>query len=766
MIVDDIFVPGTETSGSVGYVEDFSTDPSPSYAVSPTTDENQNSITPDDKIIGLVERIKRYYSPEEQVRIQKAFEHAFKAHQGQMRKSGEPYIIHPVHAALILAELGLDVESVMAGLLHDILEDTSETFQELDSIMGGDVATLVDGVTRLGKIKFESKEEEQMEDLRKMFVAMAKDIRVIIIKLADRLHNMRTIEFHTLKKQRENALETMEIYAPLAHRLGMQQIKWELEDISLQILDPVGYREIMDYLNEHGDEFGRFLKSTSVKIHNRLENDGIEGVIKYRQKHVYSIYRKMYGQNLTFSEVYDLCAIRVIVRSIENCYHVLGLIHELYTPVPGKFKDYISTPKPNGYQSLHTTVIGSEGIPFEVQIRTDEMNRMAEYGIAAHWKYKGGLKGKQKEEAFAWVRQILESQADSEAEDFIKNIKVDLFSDEIIVFTPKGKTISLPQGATPIDFAYAIHSQVGHRMIGAKVGGRLVSFDYILENGQIVDIITGGDAKGEPKRDWLKIAVTNTARNKIKQWFKKEKREENIERGRSELIREARINLLYDELENEDIVQNILRSLSFPTLDDLCAAIGFGGMTVSRVIGKLKEESLKLARSRGTGEQPLLQKKRKPVADTGVIIEDLDNCMIKFAKCCLPIPGDEIIGFVTRGSGVSIHKKDCPNVKLGLTDMDESGRWLRAEWDMSEKHKYDASLRIVTENKVGTLADVVSVFGNMKINVVELSVRDLDEGYSTIYTTISLTDTEQLEQVMQKLRHTKNVVEVTRKTNG
>ncbi len=717
----------------------------------------------DKDIFEKIEKIKSHHGKEEAQQIEKAFRYALEAHGDQKRRSGEPYIVHPVETAVILDDLGLDVDSIVAGLLHDCIEDTPATFQIIEKEFGESVANLVEGVTKLGKIVYSSKEEEQMEDLRKMFIAMAKDIRVIIIKLADRLHNARTFQYLPPQKQREKSLETMEIYAPLAHRLGMQNVKWELEDLSLKYLDPVGYAEITGYLDERKVAFNKFLETVQSSILQRLEQAGISCRIKARLKHVYSLYRKMYGQNLTFSEIYDICAVRVIVHDIADCYNVLGLIHDMYRPVPGRFKDYISTPKPNGYQSLHTVVIGREGIPFEVQIRTEDMDQSAEYGIAAHWKYKDGLSGKQKEEAFAWVRQLLESQQDSDAEDFIKNIKVDLFADEVFVFTPKGNVINLPQGAIPIDFAYAIHSAVGNRMTGAKVNGRIVPIDYTLKSGEIVDIITSKTTNG-PKRDWLKMVKTAEARNKIKQWFKKECREENIERGRADLERELRTALLYDDFQSEDVQTAVLKRLNFPSLEELYASIGYGGVMVSRVIIKVKEEVTRLNREKHGITKPVVQKP-KAVGDTGVIVEGLDNCLVKFAKCCTPIPGDSIVGFITRGYGISIHRTDCPNVLGSMKKEEEAGRWIRTEWDYSEKHKYQTGLRIYTQTRVGILADVITVFSNAKVNVNELSARDDTEGHSILYITVTVSGREQLEFLMNRIRRCPGVVDVKRNIN-
>ncbi len=708
-----------------------------------------------------MEQVCSHYPEEERKRIMDAYAFAESAHDGALRKSGEPYIIHPVQTALIIAQMGLDSESVMAGLLHDTIEDTSATYEDIRKRMGESVAEMVDGVTRLGRIKYESKEEEQMEDLRKMFVAMAKDIRVILIKLADRLHNMRTIEFHNIQKQREISLETMEIYAPLAHRLGMTKIENELEDISLKILDPVGYAEIMDYLRGREDELTSFIDETSQNVKGRLDDAGIEAEIKHRVKHIYSIYRKMYGQNLNFSDIYDLCAIRVIVSSIPECYNVLGIIHDMYTPVFGRFKDYISTPKPNGYQSLHTVVIGTKGIPFEVQIRTREMDHSAEYGIAAHWKYKDNLKGKQKEETFAWLRQLIENQQDSEAEDFIKNIKVDLFAEDVYVFTPKGDVITLPQGATPIDFAYAIHSGVGNSMVGAKVNGRIVNIDYQLNSGEVVDIITSKTAGG-PKRDWMKICKTGTARNKIKQWYKKERREENVQHGRQELERELRVNLLWDDYLQDDVRAELLKRMELSSEEDLYAAVGYGGTSVNRVIAKIRE--IQDRKKAETTEETVTIGQRQGT-DSGVSVEGLDNCMIKFAKCCQPLPGDPIVGFVTRGSGVSVHRRECPNYIASIKKGD-GDRWIKTVWNYGERNRFESSLKISAKSRVGALGDVVSVFANMKINVLELNARDNPDGLSNFYVTLEVRDLAQLDALMNRLMNNPSVAAVERRITG
>ena len=702
------------------------------------------------------------FSAPEGERILRALEVAIEAHKTQKRKSGEPFVMHPVASAKILNELGLDADSITAGLLHDCIEDTNLTKADIAGAFGHDVALLVDGVTKLGQIEYSSREEEQMEDLRRMFIAMAKDIRVIIIKLADRLHNIRTIQYQKPVKQSEICLETMEIYAPLAHRLGIHGIKEELEDRSLRILDPIGYEEIQGFLAGKEESFAQFLQVTQGRIEDKLHQAGINAEVKTRLKSVYSIYRKLYGQNLTFDEIYDLCACRIIVHSILDCYNVFGVIHDLYRPVPGRFKDYISTPKPNGYQSLHTVVIGGEGIPFEVQIRTADMDKSAEYGIAAHWKYKGGLKGQQSEDAFAWVRQLLETQQDSDAEDFISNIKVDLFADEVYVFTPKGDVISLPAGATPIDFAYAIHSAVGNRMTGAKVNGRIVPIDYALKSGEIVDIATAKNSSG-PKRDWMQIVRTNSARSKIRQWFKKERKEENVEHGKSSLDRELRVNLIYDSFMQADFLAFILKQLGFQNLEELYSSIGYGGVMVSKVVGRAREELNKRQKAKEQLEVKPIPPKRKAIADTGVIVEGIDNCLVKFAKCCTPVPGDDIIGFVTRGHGVSVHRVDCANVKSSLSRSQEDyNRWITTEWDLSEKHKYLTAVRVTAKNRPGVLSDLVNVLGNMKINVNELSVRDDHDGQNIYYLTITVFDKGQLDLVMQRLRRAGGVSDVSR----
>ena len=721
------------------------------------------------KIDFLIERAQKQNPSVNVEKIREAYECAAKAHEGQKRKNGDPYIIHPVSVAEIIVEMGLDTDSICAGLLHDCMEDTDFQYDQIKEKFGVEVADLVDGVTRLGRLHY-SKEQEQMEDLRKMLIAMAKDIRVILIKLADRLHNMRTIQFMKEEKQRSKALETMEIYAPIAHRLGMQKVKWELEDLSLQRLDPVGYNEIVEGLERQHSEHEEMLNRIKKTISTKLNDSGIHNSISARVKHIYSIYRKMYAQNKSIDEIYDICAVRVIVESVADCYNVLGYVHDLYKPIPGRFKDYISTPKPNGYRSLHTTVIGRSGVPFEVQIRTEEMHKMAEYGIAAHWKYKQGIgtDGKQNsgnnEETYAWIRQLLESQQDTEAEDFIKAIKVDLFSDEVFVFTPRGEVVNLPAGATPIDFAYGIHSAVGNRMIGCKINGRIAPIEYKLQNGDIVEILTSKETKG-PKRDWLKIIKTSEARNKIKQWFKKECREENIAQGKEELDRELRSGLLYSHfMEKPEIQQNVLKKFGYASLEELYAALGYGGITVTKVINKVRDEVIK-ARKQEESQHPLTERKHIK-SDSGVIVEDIGNCKVKFARCCTPVPGDDIIGYITRGYGVSVHRKDCINVKNSSPE--DQDRWVRVSWDENHiqvKERFSTALQVSTTDRMGVMSEVLQVLAANHINVRDFNGKTLSEGYGIINIVIDVTGLSQLEALKKKLQSIKGVIGVARQTS-
>ncbi len=595
--------------------------------------------------------IRRYAPYVDIEKVDEAYHYAEEKHANQKRKDGSPYIIHPLAVAEIVAEIGLDTDAVLGALLHDCIEDTDSSFDDIAKRFGKTVAELVEGVTKLTRVQYSTTEEQQMENLRKMFMAMSKDIRVILIKIADRLHNTRTMQYQTPAKQVSKSMETMEIYAPLAHRLGMQKIKWELEDESLKYLEPEAYQEIMDYLAAHQEQANEFMRGVQSKITTRLSGVGIHGKIYGRIKHVYSIYRKMKSQNKTIDELYDLYAFRIIVDTIPDCYNVLGHIHDLFNLVPGRFKDYISTPKPNMYQSLHTTVIGTDGIPFEVQIRTWEMHQTAEYGVAAHWKYKQGVKKTGDEKDFEWIRRLLENQQDTDAEEYVHSLKVDMFDDEVFVFTPKGKVISLPQGSTPIDFAYAIHSAVGNSMVGAKIAGRIVKFDEPLKNGDIVEILTSKTAKG-PSRDWLKICKSNQARIKIKQWFKKECREDNILHGKASFEAELRrININPNVLNSEELLPTVLKKVCFDSLDDMYAAIGYGGITSQKCVGRIKDELLHATRpAKDPRDTGLNLGKPQTRNESGVIVGgDIGSCMVKFSRCCTPVPGDDIIGFITKG---------------------------------------------------------------------------------------------------------------------
>mgnify|MGYP000907187774 CR=1 FL=1 len=710
----------------------------------------------------MMQAIARYAPSADLEVIQRAYAYADEKHKNQLRKSGEPYIIHPLAVAEIVAEIGLDSDAIAAALLHDCLEDTDASFEEISRLFGETIAELVEGVTKLTRVQYSTMEEQQMENLRKMFMAMSKDIRVILIKIADRLHNTRTLQYQSPAKQISKSMETMEIYAPLAHRLGMQKIKWELEDVSLQYLDPDGYQQIIDYLEKNEKSATSFMNAIQSKITERLASVGIHGSIYGRVKHTYSIYRKMRAQNKTIDELYDLYAFRVIVDNIADCYNVLGHIHDLFSPIPGRFKDYISTPKPNMYQSLHTTVIGSQGIPFEVQIRTWEMHQTAEYGVAAHWKYKQHT-GDGSEKEFEWVRRLLENQQDVDADDYIHSLKVDMFDDEVFVFTPKGKVISLPSGSTAIDFAYAIHSAVGNSMIGAKVNNRIASYDEPLHNGDIVEILTSKSAKG-PSRDWLNICRSNQARIKIKQWFKKEKRDENIIRGKASFESELRrISVDPDILQNDDVRSAVLKRVSFESLDDMYAAIGFGGITAVKAVNRIKDELTKATRAQ---KEPQLQIK-PPAApassNSGVIVEDIGSCMIKFSRCCTPVPGDEIIGFITKGYGVSVHRKDCPNARAAL-DPAQKGRWVKVTWAEAPDVMFSTSLEIEADDRDGLMLDVATILTSLRLRTSEMSARSVGGGTAIVCLRFGVHNLTELENVRTRLRGISGVHNVERGT--
>ena len=696
--------------------------------------------------------------------VNAAFHYAEDKHKNQLRKDGSPYIIHPLAVAEIVAEMGLDTESILASLLHDCIEDTDSSHEEIAKKFGKTVADLVEGVTKLTRVNFQSMEEEQMENLRKMFLAMSKDIRVILIKIADRLHNTRTMQFQSPQKQRSKSLETMEIYAPLAHRLGMQKIKWELEDTSLMYLDPIGYEDISSQLDAREAQDAEMMNAIRQKIEHRLTENGIKFKIYGRLKHIYSIYRKMYTQNKSLDEVYDLYAFRVIVEDIADCYNVLGHIHDLYNLVPGRFKDYISTPKPNGYQSLHTTVIGSEGTPFEVQIRTAQMHHTAEYGIAAHWKYKEGINKTGGEENFEWVRRLLESQQDSEAEDFISNLKFDMFDDEVFVFTPRGEVVSLPSGSTPIDFAYAIHSEVGNHMVGAKINSRIVNYDTVLENGDIVEVVTSKSAKG-PSRDWLNLCKSNQAKVKIRQWYKKERREENVVNGKQSFEDELRRAGITPAVITKDELQPvILKKLSFSSLDDMYAAIGYGGLTAVKAVNRIKEECLRYQKKDVAELQPkdptTIQKPMKQ-STSGVIVEDIDNCMIKFARCCTPVPGDDIVGFITKGFGVSVHRRDCPNAAGAVSPVND-GRWVKVAWAGMQLENFSSSFELDCADRDDLLLDVAMVISASKLKCSELGGRTDGKGGCNISITVEVRDVAELSSIRARLAAVKGVRSIRR----
>ena len=709
----------------------------------------------------LVETVREYNPSADFPQIDKAFRYADTHHNGQLRKDGSPFVTHPLAVAQIIAEeLRLDSESIEAALMHDCIEDTSATYAEIAKEFSPAVADLVEGVSKLTRVQYASKEEEQMENLRKMLMAMAKDIRVILIKLADRTHNMRTMEYQTAEKQRQKSLETMEIYAPIAHRLGMQRIKWELEDLSLKYLDPVGYTEITQSLEKKQREHESFMERVQAQIEERLKEQHVPYLKVYgRMKHPYSIYRKMYAQNKTMDEVLDLFAFRVIVDTVADCYNVLGIIHDLYRPILGRFKDYIGTPKPNMYQSLHTTVIGADGIPFEVQIRTEEMHEIAEYGVAAHWKYKQGISGSAGEHNYEWVRRLLENQENTDAEEFVHTLKVDMFADEVFVFSPRGDVTNLPAGATPIDFAYSIHSAIGNRMTGAKVNGRIAPLDYQLKNGDIVEILTSKNAHG-PSRDWLKIAKSSEARSKIRQWFKKERREENIINGRMSFEAELKhLGIPMSDVLGTDLEAALLKKTSFGSMDEMYAAIGYGGLQLSRMLPKLKEEYTKL---QATEPRPVTVELKRMHSSEGVVVEGIDNCPIKFAKCCSPLPGDEIIGFVTRGFGVSIHKRDCANARESMRHPENIDRWVRAYWDDEARESYKATLDIVCMDRPNLVSDVALALGDMRVPIYSLTARAAEQGRARMSVTVGITNTEHLNSVVARLKKIKDVVSVTR----
>lgn len=723
----------------------------------------------DERYEELKEKIRKYNAGCDFDLLDKAYAMAKKAHDGQLRESGEPYITHPLEVAHILADLEMDCTTIIAGLLHDTVEDTNCSFEDIKEQFGESAAMLVDGVTKLDKIPYTTKEELQAENLRKMFLAMAKDIRVILIKLADREHNINTLKYMPEDKQKEKARETLEIYAPLAHRLGISRIKWELEDSSFRYLHPKEYYDLVEKIAKKRREREEYINSIIEEIRSKTTELGIETQIEGRPKHFYSIYRKMKQQNKTIDQIYDLFAVRVIVNTVKDCYAVLGLVHELYKPMPGRFKDYIAMPKPNMYQSLHTTLIGHDGHPFEVQIRTHEMHRVAEFGIAAHWKYKEGVTGRNElDNKLAWLRQMLEWQKEArDANEFVETVKVDLFADEVFVFTPKGDVINLPIGSTPIDFAYAIHSAIGNKMMGARVNGEIVKLNYQLKNGDIVEILTSSSVHG-PSRDWLNIVKSSQARNKIRQWFKKANREENIQRGREIIEKELKKQgLQYSQLFRNEWVDIVLKKYNFNTVDDMLSAVGYGGIGVNKIIARLKEEYRKtlkaeelaeLERDQAKQDKDPEKRKKKP-PENGVIVKGIENCLVRLSRCCNPVPGDEIIGYVTRGRGVSVHRKDCVNV-TGARE--EKERLIEVQWYTAGNASYKAEITIMANDRTQLLMEVTNTLGEAKIPLKAMNARTTRDQIAIIGLTLEIVDTEQLEKIIKKLRKVDGVFEVTR----
>lgn len=717
-------------------------------------------------------------------KIKKAYDYAHEMHEGQYRKSGEEYISHPVAVAKIVAQLELDTDSVCAALLHDTLEDCKDKTngETIKKLFGEEVSELVDGLTKLVDIHFENREEESVENLRKMFLAMSKDIRVIFIKLADRLHNMRTLSAQPDEKQRSIALETMHVYAPLAHRLGIQKIKGELENLSLKYLDPIGYDEVKNDVEHRYGENRDFLENAQKQISEKLDSEKIKYSMSGRVKSIFSIYKKMYNQGKSFDEIYDFYAIRIIVDTELECYTVLGIIHEMFNLIPGRFKDYISTPKPNLYRSLHTTVIGRHGIPFEVQIRTWEMHTVAEYGVAAHWKYKSGDADKENiAEKLKWIRTLVETEkGDADNDEFLKPLKIDIFEDEIFVFTPKGDVISLQSGATAIDFAFAIHSEVGNRMIGAKVNGMIVPIDTVLQTGQIVEVITSSTPKG-PSKDWLKIVRTSEAKNKIRQWYKREKRTENIAEGKSMIERELKgFGKAYTEQQRDEIISNISARIGMSDPDDFYNSLGYGGMSLSKIVPKLRDEFIRVVMPEGddklsdiSGNMSVTyqdnSKKQPHGINQAVIVDGIDNCQIRFARCCNPLPGDKIIGFVTRGFGISVHKQDCPNAIAGTSDESEKDRWVSVHWSQysinrsNSESGFETILQIYAKNSLTVIAELSNLLNDLKVQVNTLNSKVIKTN-KMLQITINITckNTTHVNTILQRIRKLEDVSDVTR----
>ncbi|MEW9077425.1 RelA/SpoT family protein [Terrisporobacter glycolicus] len=733
----------------------------------------------DKELQEILDKIKQYAPNTDTTLVEKAYYLAKSAHDGVLRKSGEPYIIHPIAVANILVEMQLDIETISAGLLHDVIEDTDYTYDDIKEMFSKEVADLVDGVTKLGQIKYQSKEETQAENLRKMFLAMAKDIRVILIKLADRLHNMRTLKYMPEEKAKYKAKETLEIYGGIAHRLGISKIKWELEDLALRYIDPDGYYDLVDKVSMKRSQREEYISRIVNLLQEKFGEVNIDCEVYGRPKHFYSIYRKMKNKHKTFEEIFDLTAVRIVVDTIKDCYAVLGMVHTLWVPMPGRFKDYIAMPKANMYQSLHTTVIGPEGEPVEIQIRTHEMHNIAEYGIAAHWKYKEGTMSNDEkmEEKLKWLRQMMEWEKDvKDPQEFLDSLKEDVFNSQVYVFTPKGDVIELPAESTPIDFAYRVHSKVGNKCVGAKINGRLVPIDYKLQNGEIVEVITSTNSNG-PSRDWLKIVKTPNARNRIRQFFKKERREENIERGYEILEKEfKRYGIPLKDSSVEKFMEQIAKKFNQPSLEDLIATIGYGGIVASQVVPKVrdfyhKEEKKKEKENRQKENEDLSKynitdkeyKEKRKKSSSGVIVKGLDNILVRFAKCCNPLPGDDIVGYVTKGRGVAIHRADCPNCKLD--DELFQKRLVDVEWNNPKKSKFEGEIKIVATDRKSMLSDVTHMIAIQKLNINGINARKTKEGITHINLLIEVNDISELTNLMKKLKAIPGVDDVFRVRN-
>ncbi len=698
--------------------------------------------------------------------IKKAYEFCVKAHEGQKRWTNEEYYIHPYNVAKIVISLGMDSCSIAAALLHDVVEDTDTTQTDIEKLFGSEVGLLVDGVTKIGRLSFTTKEQQQAESLRKMLIAMGKDIRVIIIKLADRLHNMRTLDAVPEQKQRDKSVETLEIYAPIAHRLGIRPVKEELEDLAIKHLDPIAYADIEELLKIRKPDRERILSDIKMRIEKRLEHDmpGINMAFQGRVKSIHGIYRKMYLQGKNFDEIYDIYAIRVITDTVADCYNILGIMHDMFRPIPNRFKDYISTPKPNMYQSLHTTVISREGLPFEIQIRTFEMHRTAELGIAAHWKYKEGITANDKkmEQRLAWIREILDSQeASGDASELVRSIKVDLSQEDVFAVTPRGDVINLPVGSTVVDFAFAIHSAVGIKMIGAKADGKIVPINHEIKTGEVIEILTSNQPGRGPSRDWMNIAVTNQAKSKIRSWFKKEKRTENIAEGHSSFDRELkRMGIALNDEEYDSLVSETAKRLHFSDNDEFYAAIGYGGILLSKIMPRIREDYGK----RAAAKQPVIPEIPQKVSASpdGVVVDGIDNCLIKLSRCCDPLPGDDIIGFITRGHGVSIHKRDCNNVPKDISTCAEPDRWIQAHWNVAKNNSFASTLQISSLDRDGLIVDIVNTISNMRVAMHSINARQQKDGNCVAVITIEAESVEHLKSIKARLQKLPGVYSVER----